>query len=90
MARRCRVYWQRAGVSPAFFQIIQSDIEEQLSLAYAEHQFGTHFMHLQLDFLEARIRVGLSRLSLLNRATTSAKVSNSKFATWTQAQQIVT
>ena len=52
--------------------------------------FGTHFMHLQLDFLEARIRVGLSRLSLLNRATTSAKVSNSKFATWTQAQQIVT
>lgn len=40
---------------PAGFQSIRADIEEQLSLAYTEHQFSSNFMHLQLDFLEGKI-----------------------------------
>jgi poly(3-hydroxybutyrate) depolymerase len=40
---------------PAGFAQIQSDITEQLNLAYTEHQFSTNFMHLQLDFLGGRL-----------------------------------
>ena len=43
---------------PPGFQSIQSDIEEQLSLAYTEHQFSSNFMHSQLDFLEGKIFSG--------------------------------